>query len=113
MLFKAPISYNPEHPFFNDFKFLYHAAAGRAQVRQTIPSPADLYLEILTITDDDPGQVYPSPKRLSTTLPALTAKPSADSTTWVAAICSSTTPLPDSLLTLLSSTPLSLAVSTS
>ncbi len=64
MLFKAPISYNPEHPFFNDFKFLYHAAAGRAQVRQTIPSPADLYLEILTITDDDPGRVYPSPETL-------------------------------------------------
>ena len=64
MIFAAPISYNPGHPFFNDFKFLLDTAAGRAQVRQTIPSPADLYLEILTITDDDPGRVYPSPNTL-------------------------------------------------
>lgn len=33
-------------------------------MRQTIPSPTDLYLEILTITDDDPGRVYPSPETL-------------------------------------------------
>lgn len=64
MIFAAPISYNPNHPFFADFKFLYNAAAGRAQVRQTIPSPADLYLEILTITDDNPDRVYPSPETL-------------------------------------------------
>ncbi len=52
------VAYNPEHPFFDDFSFLKDYVAGRAKCRQTIPSPADLYMEILAMTDGKPEGVY-------------------------------------------------------
>ncbi|MDE6120537.1 MAG: hypothetical protein K2F63_01960, partial [Muribaculaceae bacterium] len=44
-----PVVYNPEHPFFSDFEYLREATAGRAACRQTLPSPADLYLQFLSL----------------------------------------------------------------
>jgi len=59
MRFTGRISYNSAHPFFDDFSFLYKIAEGRVRCRQTVPSPANLYLEILAMTDGRPEQVYP------------------------------------------------------
>lgn len=58
------ISYNPQHPFFTDFEFLYRTTAGRAVSRQTIPSPAELYMRLLMMTDGHPERIYPSPETL-------------------------------------------------
>lgn len=54
------IAYNPGHPFFDDFAFLRDVVAGRAKCRQTLPSPANLLLEIYNLTEGHPGLVYPS-----------------------------------------------------
>lgn len=53
------IEYNPLHPFFDDFLFLQDYVGGRAKCRQTIPSPADLYLELLQLTDGMLERIYP------------------------------------------------------
>lgn len=52
------IDYNPEHPFFDDFKFLYDSVAGRAKCRQTLPSPANLLLEIYSPSESRPETLY-------------------------------------------------------
>ena len=54
------ISYNPEHPLFRDFAFLREYVAGRADLLQTIPSPTELYLRIIT----DTAISYPNPETL-------------------------------------------------
>ncbi|MGN0237075.1 MAG: hypothetical protein ACI4AK_03180 [Lepagella sp.] len=59
MRFMGRIGYNSEHPFFDDFAYLYKIADGRVRCRQTLPSPANLYLEILSMTDGKPEQIYP------------------------------------------------------
>lgn len=59
MRFMGHIGYNPRHPFFDDFKYLRTIADGRVRCRQTLPSPANLYLEILSMTDGHPEQIYP------------------------------------------------------
>ncbi len=64
MRFTGRIACNPSHPFFNDFSFLHNACADRIAARQTLPSPANLYLEILTMTDGNPALVYPAPDNL-------------------------------------------------
>lgn len=58
------IAYNPAHPIFIDFKFLHDAVAGRARCRQTLPSPANLLLEIYHLTDGHAEQVYASTELL-------------------------------------------------
>ncbi len=52
------IEYNPEHPFFDDFKFLYEVVKGRAKCRQSLPSPANLLLEIYSLSDGRPEILY-------------------------------------------------------
>lgn len=64
MRFRGRIAYNPDHPFFNDFAYLKEIAKGRAACRQTLPSPANLYPEILSMTDGHPEQVYSDSARL-------------------------------------------------
>lgn len=64
MRFTGHIAFNPAHTFFDDFKFLYNSTGKRALCRQTLPSPANLYLEILSITDGHPELVYPDAHRL-------------------------------------------------
>ncbi len=66
MRFMDRLSYNPEHPFFADFVHLLKAADGRVRCRQTLPSPANLYLEILSMTDGHPEQIYPYTDNLLT-----------------------------------------------
>lgn len=60
----GPIAFNPEHPFFDDYAHLHAVTAGRAVARQTIPSPASLYLEILGLTDGHPERIYPAGRSL-------------------------------------------------
>ncbi len=55
------IGYNPNHPFFDDFRFLNSCVAGRANCRQTLPSPANLLLEIYALSDGYPEQLYGLP----------------------------------------------------
>lgn len=62
--FVGRIRYNPVHPFFNDFEYLYKKADGRVRCRQTLPSPANLYLEILSMTDGRPELIYPEAELL-------------------------------------------------
>ncbi len=64
MRFTGRVGYNPAHPFFEDFIFLYEVVGRKARCRQTIPSPSNLYLEILAITDGHPEQIYPEPSSL-------------------------------------------------
>lgn len=64
MRFTGPIGFNPGHPFFYDFSFLRKVAGGRANCRQTIPSPANLYLEILSMTGGNPELIYPADRNL-------------------------------------------------
>lgn len=59
MRFIGRIGFNPDHSFFRDFMYLHSIAAGRARCRQTLPSPANLYLEILSMTDGHPDHIYP------------------------------------------------------
>lgn len=60
------IAFNPQHPFFSDFVFLSGAVARRAKCRQTLPSPANLLLEIFSLSDGHPEQLYPSVELLVT-----------------------------------------------
>ncbi len=55
------IAFNPVHPFFDDFRFLHDAVAGRARCRQTLPSPANLLLEVYALSDGRPETLYPAP----------------------------------------------------
>ncbi len=64
MRFIDRIGYNPDHPFFADFAYLLKVTDGRVRCRQTIPSPANLYLEILAMTDGNPKQIYPDADNL-------------------------------------------------
>lgn len=49
------IHYNPSHPMFGDFEHLHAVVAGRAVCRQTLPSPADLFLALWEINRDAPA----------------------------------------------------------
>lgn len=54
------IGFNPAHPFFADFRFLHDTVAGRAKCRQTLPSPANLLLEIYALSCGQPETLYPA-----------------------------------------------------
>lgn len=58
MRFEGRIAFNPEHPFFHDFSYLHSCVAGRAVCRQTLPSPANLYSEILSMSEGHPETIY-------------------------------------------------------
>ena len=62
--FTGRIAFNPEHPFFEKYIHLQELAAGRAAVRQTIPSPGELYMRIMLMTNGEPGKIYESPETL-------------------------------------------------
>lgn len=64
MRFTGRIAYNPTHPFFEDFTFLRNTADESISCRQTLPSPANLYLEILALNDGRLEQTYPVPHQL-------------------------------------------------
>lgn len=53
------IGFNSEHPFFEDIAFLKEAVGDRAVCMQCLPSPTDLYLEILLMSNGDTKRVYP------------------------------------------------------
>lgn len=57
--FTGQVAFNPEHPFFKHFAYLQQCVDGRAECRQTLPSPADLYLDLFIDTDGDPQKLYP------------------------------------------------------
>ncbi len=58
------MAYNPEHPFFDKFSHLLEIAKGRAEVRQTMPSPGELYVRLLLLSNGDLSKVYPSPETI-------------------------------------------------
>ena len=62
--FTGRIAFNPEHPFFEKYIHMQELAAGRAAVRQTIPSPGELYMRIMLMTNGEPGKIYESPETL-------------------------------------------------
>lgn len=62
MRFPSRIAYNPEHPFFESFTFIWDYVGQRAQCRQTLPSPTDLYYDMLQMGEGDISRVYPSPE---------------------------------------------------
>ena len=53
------IEANPQHPFLSGFRYLLDKVNGRAVCRQTIPSPANLYAEIVGISQGNIASVYP------------------------------------------------------
>ncbi len=55
------IEYNLENSFFDDFKYLYEVVDCRAKCRQTLPSPANLLLEIYALSDGHPELLYLRP----------------------------------------------------
>lgn len=59
MRFTGYISYNPSHPYFEDFSFMADIVAGRAVCRQIIPSPAELYMQPFLMADGHPEHLYP------------------------------------------------------
>ena len=61
---KGRISANPGHPFYEDYKYLQSAVSGRAACRQTLPSPAELYVRILTMSHGNPETLYPGTEQL-------------------------------------------------
>lgn len=62
--FTGRIEYNPEHPFFEKYSHMQELTAGRAEVRQTIPSPGELYMRILLGSNGDIAKLYESPETL-------------------------------------------------
>ncbi|MBD5353610.1 MAG: hypothetical protein HDR85_01685 [Bacteroides sp.] len=62
--FTGRIEFNPEHPFFDKYTHMEEITAGRAEVRQTIPSPGELYVRILLGSNGDIAKLYDSPETL-------------------------------------------------
>ena len=58
------ITFNPDHAFFDDFRFLKNVVSDQAKCRQTLPSPANLLLEIYDISDGHPESIYSSKDEL-------------------------------------------------
>ncbi len=61
MRFVSPIAYNPGHPYFDDFSFMADAVARRAICRQIIPSPAELFINILLTAEEQPRRICADP----------------------------------------------------
>lgn len=59
--FTDRMTFNPEHPFFGKYTHMLDITHGRASVRQTMPSPGELYMRVLMATDGDLSREYPSP----------------------------------------------------
>ena len=66
MRFTGRISYNPFHSYLDDFRFMADAVARRAECRQIIPSPAELYMKLLLMADGHPERLYPDAASLVT-----------------------------------------------
>lgn len=62
--FTDRIAYNPLHPVFDDFKQLKEYTGSRASCRQTLPSPTNMLLDILDLSEGHPERIYPSPDTL-------------------------------------------------
>ncbi|MDE6340915.1 MAG: hypothetical protein K2K93_01225 [Muribaculaceae bacterium] len=60
----GPIGFNPQHPFFDDLRFLKQVVDDRAICMQCIPSPADLYLMILLLSDSTIAEIYEDHKSI-------------------------------------------------
>lgn len=62
--FAGRIAFNPEHPFFAKYAHMMRLTRGRAEARQTMPSPGELYVRLLVTSSGDIAKVYPSPDTL-------------------------------------------------
>lgn len=63
--YNGRIAFNPSHPFFEKFTHLLELAGKRADVRQDIPSPGELYMRIMLYSNGEPGKLYESPETLT------------------------------------------------
>lgn len=61
---ESPIEYNPNHQFYESFEFLRDYVGNRARCRQTLPSPTDLYFDIVQAANWNLQAVYPTPDTL-------------------------------------------------
>lgn len=61
---ESPIEYNPDHQFYESFVFLRDYVGNRARCRQTLPSPTDLYFDIVQSANGNLQAVYPTPDTL-------------------------------------------------
>ncbi|MDE6115908.1 MAG: hypothetical protein K2G33_00175 [Duncaniella sp.] len=62
--FTGKIAFNPQHPFFAKYAHMEELASGRAEIRQTVPSPGELYMRILTSGNGDISKIYDTPETL-------------------------------------------------
>lgn len=62
--FSGKIEFNPEHPFFEKFAHMQELSAGRAEARQTIPSPGELYMRMFLASNGDLSKIYDTPETL-------------------------------------------------
>ena len=62
--FSGKIEFNPGHPFFAKYTHMQEITSGRAEVRQTIPSPGELFMRILTSGNGDVAKLYGTPDTL-------------------------------------------------
>lgn len=62
--FSGKIEFNPAHPFFEKYVHMQELSAGRAEARQTIPSPGELYMRMFLSSNGDPGKFYATPETL-------------------------------------------------
>lgn len=62
--FNGRIAYNPEHPFLEKFSHMVTLTKGRAEARQTMPSPGELYMRIMLLSNGQPAKIYSSPSTL-------------------------------------------------
>lgn len=58
------ITYNSEHPFFEDFLFLKDQVGHPDICRQTLPAPTELYNDILDMSEGVPDKIYSRSKHL-------------------------------------------------
>ena len=62
--FDGRIEFNEAHPLFEKYSHMQELTRGRAEVRQTIPSPGELYMRILLGSNGDISKNYVSPETL-------------------------------------------------
>lgn len=56
------VSFNPDHHFYHGFAYLERLVHGRATGRQTIPSPAELYMDLMQLPNI--REIYPDKEQL-------------------------------------------------
>lgn len=59
---EGPVRFNPDHHFFHGFAYLERLVHGRTTARQTVPSPAELYIDLMQLSNVH--VIYPDKEQL-------------------------------------------------